>query len=183
MTRSNIDRFLRFLVHLEGILKDYLLAEPVAVRTGCNWLRNCGPSIWNVRNRQLVVRSKSVRFAVFLQLHGPDFRTLMRAEGGRKPPTSRDDSVVGVLGEVEGGGRLKATNESKRLVGGLFGQGWGRRELGSHQRVVMTRWWLFWARSSAEGARLATWSSTLPSCLLCSNWGQQGAIHSPFSSK
>ena len=42
-------------------------------------------------------------------------------QGGRKPPTSRDDSLVVVLGEVEGGGRLKATNESKRLVGGCFG--------------------------------------------------------------
>ena len=96
------------------------------------------------------------------------------AEGARKPPTSHDDSLVvvlgevkgrrmwkatneswrlvgGFLGEVEGGRRLKATNESKRLVGGLFGRGQGRRDVESHQRVVMTRWWLFWARSRAEG--------------------------------
>ena len=44
------------------------------------------------------------------------------AEATRKPPTSRDDSLVVVLGEVEGRGRWKATNESFRLVGGLFGR-------------------------------------------------------------
>ena len=58
-----------------------------------------------------------------------------------------------VLGEVEGGGRLKATNESFRLVGGLFGWGQGWRDVESHQRVMMTCWWLFWARSSVAGAR------------------------------
>ena len=36
---------------------------------------------------------------------------------------------------VEGRGRWKATNESKRLVGGLFGRGRGRRDVESHQRV------------------------------------------------
>jgi hypothetical protein len=36
-----------------------------------------------------------------------------------KPPTSRDDSLVVVRTEVEGGGRKwKATNVSLRLVGG-----------------------------------------------------------------
>ena len=39
------------------------------------------------------------------------------------PPMSRDDSLVVVLGKVEGGGRWKATNESRRLVGGLFWPG------------------------------------------------------------
>ena len=55
----------------------------------------------------------------------------LRAEGGRKPPTSRDDSLVVVRVKVEGRKRWKATNESQRLVGGLFGQpeGRGRREM------------------------------------------------------
>ena len=43
-------------------------------------------------------------------------------EGCGRPPTSREDSLVVVLGEVECGGKWKATNESFRLVGGLFGR-------------------------------------------------------------
>ena len=35
---------------------------------------------------------------------------MVRDEGGGTP-TSRDDSLVVVLGEVEGGGRWKATND------------------------------------------------------------------------
>ena len=54
----------------------------------------------------------------------------IEVEGDGKPPTSLDDSLVV-----------------------FFDQGRELREVGSHQRVVMTRWWLFWARSRAEGAR------------------------------
>ena len=45
-----------------------------------------------------------------------------RVEGGRKPPTSHHNSLVAVLGKAEGGGRWKATNESRRLVGGGLGE-------------------------------------------------------------
>ena len=48
---------------------------------------------------------------------------LFWAEGCGRPPTSCEDSLVVVLGEVECRGKWKATNESKRLVGGLFGRG------------------------------------------------------------
>ena len=43
-------------------------------------------------------------------------------EGGRKPPMSRDDSLVVVRVKVEGWREMEATNESLRLVGSLFGQ-------------------------------------------------------------
>ena len=49
-------------------------------------------------------------------------------EGDGKPPTSLDDSLVV-----------------------FFGRGRGRRDVESHQRVVMTRWWWFWVRMRAEG--------------------------------
>ena len=57
-----------------------------------------------------------------------------RVEGDGKPPTSLDDSLAVVLGKVDGGGRWKATNESKRLVGGLFGRGRGRRDVNGGRR-------------------------------------------------
>ena len=76
---------------------------------------------------------------------------------GREPPTSRDDSLVVVESEVEGGGSSKATNEYRRLIGGCLGgqrevngvrfsQSRGWRKVGSHQRVTMTRWWSLRAR-------------------------------------
>ena len=49
-------------------------------------------------------------------------------EGCGKPPTSCLDSLVV-----------------------FFDEGQGQKEAGSHQRVVMTCWWLFWARSRVEG--------------------------------
>ena len=51
------------------------------------------------------------------------YRKQIRNEKKKTPLTSRDDSLVVVLGKVEGGGRWKATNESRRLVGGLFWPG------------------------------------------------------------
>ena len=42
-------------------------------------------------------------------------------EGARKPPTSHEDLLVVVLGVVECGGKWKATNESRQLVGGGLG--------------------------------------------------------------
>jgi hypothetical protein len=57
--------------------------------------------------------------------------------------------VVRVGGRVGGEGK-GPTNESARLVGGWWGQQGRWRKQKSHQRVVATRWWPWWAAGLVE---------------------------------
>ena len=63
--------------------------------------------------------------------------------GGAKkdPPTSLYDSLGLKVGSGVGREGKKFTNESRRLVGGWWGQrgNWSRQK--SHQRVIETHWW------------------------------------------